>query len=166
MFTKKIYDLARETGLTSGKWMIFVNRPVVDELWSRVAHALGDADGALAHSACTAAKVGASEYRSGAAYLICVYIRDSFNLREVEEVFHILTDEVGFLTAYFKADAMVGSLSIAIPTTAHYRLSRRSLVSTQVTPRSVAQRCTRTRVSQTFLCSIPDFAQLDSLVQC
>ena len=59
--------------------MLFVNQDSVDERWARVAHAVGDPDGALANSACHCAKVAASEEGSrGETYLICVYVKDSF----------------------------------------------------------------------------------------
>ena len=127
--------------------MLFVNQPVIDTIWERLAFAVGDPTGALANSACTAAKVSAS---TKDAYLICVYVRDAFDLKEVENVFRILKDEAGFLTAYFKADAMV-SLLFVILTNPDRWIYRRLLGSIRLTSRSVARRCTRTKVRQTFL---------------
>lgn len=132
--------------------MLFTDRKWVDEQWSRIAHSLGDPTGALAlHPACMAAKVSASEYKEGQGYLVCIYVKDAFDVRAVGEGLAILRDELRIATGYFKTDAMVRRLvsSISIFRRAALIASfvdRRSLGFTPRTYQSANQRCTPRKV--------------------
>ncbi|EPS26929.1 hypothetical protein POX_g08773 [Penicillium oxalicum] len=78
-----IFKLARETGVTAGKWMLFPSVDSVDSVWKTVVSAwdegeLGDA-----------AKV-ATDDGSGQARLICVYTDDFSDRKDVKRVLNAL----------------------------------------------------------------------------
>lgn len=66
-----ILRTAKETGCTTGKWLLFVQLEDVDSVWGRVAK--GTAEGELGITAKVAAKEDEEE---GKGRLICVYTAD------------------------------------------------------------------------------------------
>ena len=74
-----ILALARETGCTSGKWMLFPSPPDVNTTWSRVAH--GTVAGELGYAAKVATDDGSQNAR-----LICIYTPDFGDKEDVKRV--------------------------------------------------------------------------------
>ncbi|KAJ5192548.1 Protein of unknown function DUF1917 [Penicillium cf. viridicatum] len=99
---KSILDLARETGVTSGKWMLFPTADRVDELWGVVVRAMEK--GELGDTAKVATDDGGGESR-----LICVYTEDFGDVEDVKRVVSKLVD-IGLVgkgprSVYYKSDA-------------------------------------------------------------
>ena len=104
-----IYALAREKGITYGKWMLFPPPDDVNRIWGLVAQAV--ADGELGSAAKVATDDGSG---TRGARLICVYNEDFANKVEVKRVLKRL-DELGLVreggsiadnkSIYYKADA-------------------------------------------------------------
>ncbi|CAI7629046.1 unnamed protein product [Penicillium viridicatum] len=99
---KSILDLARETGVTSGKWMLFPTVDRVDEFWGAVARAMEK--GELGDVAKVATDDGGGESR-----LICVYTDDFGDVEDVKRVVSKLVD-IGLVgkgprSVYYKSDA-------------------------------------------------------------
>ncbi|KAJ5592550.1 hypothetical protein N7537_009454 [Penicillium hordei] len=99
---KSILDLARETGVTSGKWMLFPTADQVDELWGGVVRAMEK--GELGNAAKVATDGGGGESR-----LICVYTDDFGDVEDVKRVVSKLVD-IGLVgkgprSVYYKPDA-------------------------------------------------------------
>lgn len=99
---KNILDLARETGVTHGKWMLFPSHDRVDEVWGTVVRAmekgeLGDAAKAATDGGC------------GKSRLICVYTEDFGDVEDVKRVVSKLVDfglvGKGPRSVYYKSDA-------------------------------------------------------------
>ncbi|KAJ5970732.1 uncharacterized protein N7479_000650 [Penicillium vulpinum] len=99
---KNILALARETGVTDGKWMLFPTVDQVDKSWKTVVKAmekgeLGDA-----------AKV-ATDDGGGQSRLICVYTADFGDVEDVKRVVSKLVDlglvGKGSRPIYYKTDA-------------------------------------------------------------
>ncbi|KAJ5967723.1 hypothetical protein N7501_003971 [Penicillium viridicatum] len=99
---KSILDLARETGVTSGKWMLFPTVDRVDEFWGAVVRAMEK--GELGDVAKVATGDGGGESR-----LICVYTDDFGDVEDVKRVVSKLVD-IGLVgkgprSVYYKSDA-------------------------------------------------------------
>lgn len=99
---QNIFDLAKETGVTSGKWMLFPSESQVDATWKTVVTALDE--GKLGD----AAKV-ATDDGSGQTRLICVYTRDFSDKEDVKRVLKTLV-ATGLVDKeskpiYYKCDA-------------------------------------------------------------
>lgn len=99
---KRILDLARETGVTSGKWMLFPTVDRVDEFWGVVVRAMEK--GELGDVAKVATDGGGGESR-----LICVYTDDFGDVEDVKRVVSKLVD-IGLVgkgprSIYYKFDA-------------------------------------------------------------
>lgn len=101
---KGILDLARETGVTDGKWMLFPAVGRVDEDWSVVVKAMEK--GELGEAAKVAAADGSGD---GKARLICVYTSDFGDAGDVKRVLCKLVDlglvGKGPRSIYYKCDA-------------------------------------------------------------
>ncbi|KAF7521773.1 hypothetical protein PCG10_007870 [Penicillium crustosum] len=99
---KSILDVARETGVTSGKWMLFPTVDRVDEFWGTVVKAMEK--GELGDVAKVATNDGGGESR-----LICVYTDDFGDVEDVKRVVSKLVD-IGLVgkgprSVYYKSDA-------------------------------------------------------------
>lgn len=99
---QNIFELAKETGVTAGKWMLFPSVDQVDSTWKKVVTAMDE--GNLGD----AAKV-ATDDGSGQARLICVYTRDFSDKEDVKRVLKTLV-ETGLMDEesrpiYYKCDA-------------------------------------------------------------
>ncbi|KAJ6111811.1 hypothetical protein N7523_007872 [Penicillium sp. IBT 18751x] len=99
---QNIFDLAKETGVTSGKWMLFPSKNQVDATWETVVTAMDE--GKLGD----AAKV-ATDDGSGQERLICVYTRDFSDKVDVKRVLKTLV-ATGLVDKeprpiYYKCDA-------------------------------------------------------------
>ncbi|KAI1835784.1 hypothetical protein DTO006G1_9482 [Penicillium roqueforti] len=99
---KDILDLARETGVTNGKWMLFPTVGQVDEFWGVVVRAMEK--GELGDAVKVATNGG-----SGASRLICVYTADFGDVEDVKRVVSNL-DDLGLVgkgprSIYYKSDA-------------------------------------------------------------
>ncbi|KAJ5520193.1 hypothetical protein N7463_000646 [Penicillium fimorum] len=99
-----ILDLARETGVTDGKWMLFPTVDRVDEFWGIVVRAMEK--GELGDVAKVATDDGSG---SGQSRLICVYTADFGDVGDVKRVVSRLAD-IGLVgkgprSIYYKADA-------------------------------------------------------------
>ncbi|OKO97440.1 UPF0696 protein C11orf68 -like protein [Penicillium subrubescens] len=99
---QNIFALAKETGVTSGKWMFFPTVDYVDSFWKTVVTALDKGD--LGE----AAKV-ATDDGSGQARLICVYTKDFSDKEDVKRVLLTLVEK-GLVDEesrpiYYKCDA-------------------------------------------------------------
>ncbi|KAJ5475483.1 hypothetical protein N7539_007770 [Penicillium diatomitis] len=97
-----IFGLAKETGVTAGKWMLFPSVEHVDSAWKKVVTALDK--GELGD----AAKV-ATDDGSGQARLICVYTDDFSDKKDVKRVLRSLVEQ-GLVDKesrpiYYKCDA-------------------------------------------------------------
>ena len=105
---KDVFEVARKSGVTSGKWMLFPSPENVNHVWSLVAHATASED--LGH----AAKVAADDGSGDKARLICVYNEDYADKKEVKRVLQQL-NRLGLAkrtglygndqAIYYKADA-------------------------------------------------------------
>ncbi|KAJ9492751.1 hypothetical protein VN97_g489 [Penicillium thymicola] len=99
---KNILDLARETGVTSGKWMLFPTVDRVDEFWGAVVRTMEK--GELGDVAKVATDDGGGENR-----LICVYTNDFGDVEDVKRVVSKLVDiglgGKGPRPVYYKSDA-------------------------------------------------------------
>ena len=101
---KDLYSLARQKGITSGKWMLFPSPDDVNRTWSIVARAT--ADGELGHAAKVATDDGTGNRN---ARLICVYSEDFGAKKDVRRVLErmvalgLTREERGI---YYKADAL------------------------------------------------------------
>lgn len=101
---KGILDLARETGVTDGKWMLFPAIGRVDEVWEVVVRAMEK--GELGDAAKVATDDGSG---SGQSRLICVYTADFGDVGDVRRVVSRLVD-IGLVgkgpkAIYYKTDA-------------------------------------------------------------
>ena len=104
-----LYAAARETGCTSGKWMLFPQADDVNRFWSLVATAT--ADGELGHAAKVAANDGSGISKPR---LICIYTEDFSDMEDVRRVLKRLVG-MGLVNGkgpwgeerniYYKADA-------------------------------------------------------------
>lgn len=99
---KSILDVARETGVTSGKWMLFPTVDRVDEFWGAVVRAMEK--GELGDVVKVATDDGGGESR-----LICVYTDDFGDVEDVKRVVSKLVD-IGLVgkgprSVYYKSDA-------------------------------------------------------------
>ncbi|KAB8229164.1 DUF1917 domain-containing protein [Aspergillus alliaceus] len=97
-----IFALARETGVVSGKWMLFLTGEVVDRVWGVVVEET--VEGRLG----VAAKV-ATDDGEGRARLLAVYTRDFGDGADVKRVLERLVElglvEKGGRPVYYKCDA-------------------------------------------------------------
>lgn len=99
-----LLSLARETGVTDGKWMLFPEVDRVNEVWGAVAMAMEK--GELGEAAKVATDDGSG---SGHARLICVYTSDFDDKQDVKRVLSKLVDlglvGKGSRSIYYKSDA-------------------------------------------------------------
>lgn len=80
---------------------------VIDQTWSTIVHALGDAGGALKKSAgCYTAKASSAPEPGKDLNTICVYVADSFNKGMVGDVLRTLVKELKLVPGSYKTDAM------------------------------------------------------------
>ncbi|KAB8204397.1 hypothetical protein BDV34DRAFT_226403 [Aspergillus parasiticus] len=98
----EIFALAKETGVVSGKWMLFLGEEVVDRVWGVVVEET--VEGRLG----VAAKVATREER-GKARLLAIYTKDFGDVEDVRRVLERLV-EVGLVKReerpiYYKCDA-------------------------------------------------------------
>ncbi|KAL9127983.1 MAG: hypothetical protein Q9217_003244 [Psora testacea] len=106
---RDIFNLARQKGITSGKWMLFPPPEDVDRVWKLVAQATADEE--LGHAAKVATDDGAGNRR---ARLVCVYNEDYADKGEVKRILQRL-DRMGLVRGkeaigetrgiFYKADA-------------------------------------------------------------
>lgn len=106
--TQEIYEIARQTGVVSGKWLLFPYAEEVHECWTKVAEATASADLGVG------AKVAAMEpesfsSRNAKVRLVCVYTKDFSDKKDVDRVLKQLiklklVKSGSFI--YYKADAM------------------------------------------------------------
>lgn len=99
---QNIFELAKETGVTSGKWMLFPSVNNVDSIWKTVVTAMDK--GKLGDAAKVATDDGSGDVR-----LICVYTRDFSDKEDVKRVLKTLV-ETGLVNEesrpiYYKCDA-------------------------------------------------------------
>lgn len=99
---KNIFALARETGVTTGKWMLFPSVDQVDATWKTVVEAIES--GKLGNDAKVATDDG-----SGQSRLICVYTADFGDTNDVKRVAKAMA-ELGLIDVdkrpiYYKCDA-------------------------------------------------------------
>ena len=99
-----IRNIARDKGIKSGKWMLFVSVDKVNEIWGLVANAV--AEGELGHAAKVGVDDGSGDKK---ARLICIYTQDCADQEDVKRVLHRL-DGLGLVSIgnprgiYYKAD--------------------------------------------------------------
>ncbi|KAJ5885266.1 hypothetical protein N7495_009776 [Penicillium taxi] len=97
-----ILSLARETGVTAGKWMLFPNVRDVNEAWKKIVVALDqqEIDGVAK---------AATDDGSGQSRLICVYTYDFEDKEDLKRVVKMLVDkelvDVNDKPIYYKCDA-------------------------------------------------------------
>ena len=99
---QNIFELAKETGVTSGKWMLFPSVNDVDSIWKTAVTAMDE--GKLGDAAKVATDDGSGDVR-----LICVYTRDFSDKEDVKRVLKTLV-ETGLVDEesrpiYYKCDA-------------------------------------------------------------
>lgn len=99
---QNISALAKETGVTCGKWMFFPSVDYVDSIWKTVITALDN--GELGNTAKVATDDGSGQVR-----LICVYTDDFGDIKDVKRVLETLVqkrlvDEES-RPIYYKCDA-------------------------------------------------------------
>ncbi|KAJ5711692.1 hypothetical protein N7488_005848 [Penicillium malachiteum] len=99
-----ILSVARETGITAGKWMLFPSDDRVDEVWRTLVLALEKGD------VCADAKVSTNDGKgNGQARLICIYTEDFADREDVKKVLQMLAREELFhprgRPIYYKSDA-------------------------------------------------------------
>ncbi|KAJ5725879.1 uncharacterized protein N7483_007236 [Penicillium malachiteum] len=99
-----ILSLARETGITAGKWMLFPSDDRVDTVWRTLVLALEKGD------VCADAKVSTDDGKgTGQARLICIYTEDFADREDVKKVLQMLAREELFdprgRPIYYKSDA-------------------------------------------------------------
>ncbi|GAD99429.1 hypothetical protein AOR_1_2402174 [Paecilomyces variotii No. 5] len=99
-----LFALARETGVVSGKWMLFPTAEHVDEVWAAVVEATANDELGVA------AKV-ATDDESGGGRLVAIYTRDYEDKKDVKRVLEKLV-ELGLVDRgaaarpiYYKCDA-------------------------------------------------------------
>ncbi|KAJ6114656.1 hypothetical protein N7486_000434 [Penicillium sp. IBT 16267x] len=101
---KNIFALARETGVTAGKWMLFPSVSDVDSTWKTLVTALDKTD--IRADAKVAADDGSGPEESR---LICVYTQDFEDKKDVKEVLLMLEGQRLFEkwkgAIYYKCDA-------------------------------------------------------------
>jgi len=113
-----IDKLAKESGLLSGKWMIYSSQENIDEIWKVVSSSV------MKNELGIAAKVSSIMQRQE-SYLICVYTKDYFDKEDVDRVRNRLK-ELGFIQKlYYKTD-MYTYLNIYSGTFPGVRASRYS----------------------------------------
>lgn len=98
-----LFETARETGIITGKWMLFPSADHVDEVWSVVAKATRK--GKLG----VAAKVATGDGSVGGVRLVAVYTRDYEDKADIKRVLQKLVElgvvEKGGKPIYYKCDA-------------------------------------------------------------
>jgi len=113
-----IDKLAKESGLLSGKWMIYASKEDIDKLWKIVASSV------MRNELGISTKVS-SAMQKKENYLICVYTKDYFDKEDVDKIRNRLK-ELGFThKLYYKTD-MYTYLNIYSGTFSGIRASRYS----------------------------------------
>ncbi|KAL1872560.1 hypothetical protein Plec18167_006678 [Paecilomyces lecythidis] len=99
-----LFALARETGVVSGKWMLFPTADHVDKVWAAVAEATANDELGVA------AKV-ATDDESGGGRLVAIYTHDYDDKKDVKRVLEKLVElrlvdkGAGARPIYYKCDA-------------------------------------------------------------
>ncbi|PYH65084.1 DUF1917 domain-containing protein [Aspergillus vadensis CBS 113365] len=108
---RTLFALARETGVVSGKWMLFISPAKVDEVWGVVAEATAKGElgfGAKVATA-TATAGGGEEGGSNKTRLICIYTKDYEDRADVERVLRKMVAlelvDLDGRPIYYKCDA-------------------------------------------------------------
>ncbi|KAF7298063.1 hypothetical protein HMN09_01027600 [Mycena chlorophos] len=99
--TKKLQELAKKTGLVSGKWLSFAAGEKVDMIWSQIAKSV--IEGPLSKTAAFGAKVATSSGDTS-QHLICVYVPDVFDKDAITEVMQVLLEEHGLFLSGVKSN--------------------------------------------------------------
>ncbi|KAJ5998720.1 hypothetical protein N7451_006530 [Penicillium sp. IBT 35674x] len=103
---KNIFALARETGVTGGKWMLFPSASEVDSTWKTLV--TGMDEGTIRADAKVATEDGSGS-GSGQSRLICVYTPDFEDKKDVKEVLLMLQNQGLFeprkAPIFYKCDA-------------------------------------------------------------
>ncbi|RAK91890.1 DUF1917-domain-containing protein [Aspergillus costaricaensis CBS 115574] len=112
---RSLFALSRETGVVSGKWMLFISPAKVDEVWGVVAEATAKGElgfGAkVATAAAAAADVAAASGDGGSkkTRLICIYTKDYEDRADVERVLRKMAElelvDLDGRPIYYKCDA-------------------------------------------------------------
>ncbi|KAL5365732.1 hypothetical protein BJX96DRAFT_18907 [Aspergillus floccosus] len=101
---KEIFALARETGVVTGKWMLFLTPDRIDEFWAAIVEATARGELGIA------AKVATDEGKGqDSARLLAVYTRDYADRDDVKRVIEKLVDldlvKEDERPVYYKCDA-------------------------------------------------------------
>ncbi|KAL2800777.1 hypothetical protein BJX66DRAFT_99465 [Aspergillus keveii] len=100
----RLFALAQETNVVSGKWMLFITPDRVDSYWRRVVE--GTMRGALGY----AAKVATDAGNGPRARLICVYTKDYRDRDDIKRVLMNLMElglvRKGERPVYYKCDVL------------------------------------------------------------
>lgn len=101
---KKVYESAIKSGAVCGKWLMFVEKLMVDQTWQKIAKAVGE--GRLG---CSAMVTPCSELGPDGRALICVYVSDFTDRADVRRVLVGLKKLGLFVQNGFKADALTSA---------------------------------------------------------
>ncbi len=94
-----IDKLARAAGLVVGKWLLYVPKDSIDQVWKKVAHATLEGELGSSTKVATARQAG-----PGDEYVICVYTEDYLDTDDVKRVREKLRG-LGFTQRlYYKPD--------------------------------------------------------------
>lgn len=103
---RSLFALARETGVVSGKWMLFISPAKVDEVWGVVAEATAKGELGFGAKVATAA---AGDGGSTKTRLICIYTKDYEDRADVERVLRKMAElelvDLDGRPIYYKCDA-------------------------------------------------------------
>ena len=94
----EILNTAVARGETTGKWMLFANRETVDDTWEEIARAT------VAGKLGCSAKVSTSQTSGDGRALICIYVEDFSNKKEVKRVLQGIIALGFFVSKGFKPD--------------------------------------------------------------
>ncbi|GAA5927049.1 uncharacterized protein JCM15063_000443 [Sporobolomyces koalae] len=102
LFRDKVKTLAQKYNVLSGKWLFFPSAQSVDPTWGKIVRALADADGALAKSGVVDTAKVAAEAADGEPYVICVYVKDSWNRQHVGTALECLVKDLQLQPSAYK----------------------------------------------------------------
>ncbi|BGP49542.1 hypothetical protein JCM10450v2_005434 [Rhodotorula kratochvilovae] len=108
-FHAKVKALAQKHKILTGKWLFYPAPENVDFVWSKLVHAIAEADGVLAKTgAVHCAKVATVLKGDGerSSYVVCVYVDDSWDEKAVGDAFKVLVKDLSMTSQAYKPDAL------------------------------------------------------------
>jgi hypothetical protein len=97
----EIMKIAKENDLVVGKWLVYASFETADEIWEKIAKAT-----AMGKLGCSSKVMPTKSLSPGQRTVMCIYVNDSTDKREVQRVLKYLYDDMGITVGLsnFKPD--------------------------------------------------------------